>query len=93
MIRAAYIGYMSDQNEPSKPELVELDDEFLNSQLLQLWAGLSGDEDGNPVPPFGARLEEGSRWGDICVTNGDVALFVTFHDVDRMTALQKLRMA
>lgn len=93
MIRAAHIGYMSDQNEPSKPQLADLDEGSIGEQLLALWSGLSEDEDGNPAPGDAAILRAEEDWGDVCVSDGDVALFVTFHDDDRMTALAELGMA
>lgn len=93
MIRAAYIGYMVDQNAPSKPELVELEVGFVRQKLFRIWSELSCDDDGNSVSTDDAELRVEEDWGDVAISDGDVALFVTFHNDDRMTALTELGMA
>lgn len=93
MIRAAYIGYMCDQNEPSKPGLLELEEGSVREQLVRAWSELSEDDDGDPVPTDPAVLRAEKNWGDVVISDGDVALFVTFHDDDRVAALTELGLA
>lgn len=82
--RAAYIGYMVDQREPSKPKLVELVEGSIREQLFRMWSELS-DEVTDDTELY---LEE--DWGDVAVSDGDIALYVTFHDDDRTKALNEL---
>jgi hypothetical protein len=89
-VRAAWTGYMCDQNGPSRAELAELRAGSLRARLLEMWSLLSEDDEGRPAPADRAALARGGAWGDVSVSDGDVALFVTFHGDDREAALAEI---
>jgi hypothetical protein len=87
MMHAAYITYILYQNEPSRPEPVELEAGCLREQLLTLFNEFSPDSD-----PAEVLIEEGSRFhGDVRIHAGDETLiYLSFCEADRAEAFEEL---
>lgn len=91
-VTIAYLAYMMEQNEPSRPGIAHLDAGDLEGELKKLFIEnfpeivKEEDEDGDmqETKPEHLSLFKGKIWGDVVV--GDKAqrdncfLFVTFED-------------
>jgi len=92
-MKIAYIAYVIDQGEPSKPEIATLDLKGnLREQLIELWKEAFDPEEGDERLPL--KFWKRDDHGDLCVEpkdGDDDYLFVTFEDADREKAMRQIR--
>ncbi len=88
-MHAAYIFYVIDQNEPSRPEPVELHPGRLREELLAI---LNGADEEERIQPVSIEAEKGAYYGDVRLEDPDYGqiVLVSFGDEDRAAAFEEL---
>ena len=95
MPNIAYIAYVPDQNEPSKPHIAQVRHGSVAEDLKELYLSIfREDENGNELNKADLRLFRGDHWGDVVVSNAAEEagfVFVTFEDKSNMNGLELLQ--